>query len=163
MILRTANIDDLETLLHWDKQQHVKDSDGDEDWDWAYELTRFPNWREQFIAELNGRPIGCIQIIDPAKEETHYWGAIQDNYRAIDIWIGEAEDLGKGYGTQMMTLAIDHCFSNPEVTTIVIDPLSTNVRAIKFYKTMGFEFLEERTFEDSHCHVYKMTRNNWEK
>lgn len=43
--------------------------------------------------------IGVIQVIDPAGEETQYWGNIGEGYRAIDIWIGEAEDLGKGYGT----------------------------------------------------------------
>jgi hypothetical protein len=25
------------------------------------------------IAERDGRPLGIIQIIDPAAEETHYW------------------------------------------------------------------------------------------
>jgi hypothetical protein len=28
------------------------------------------------------------------------------SYNSIDIWIGEAVYLGKGYGTQMMQLAI---------------------------------------------------------
>lgn len=155
--LRTATIDDLEILLHWDKQEHVIASDPDEDWNWAHELQRFPEWREQLIAELDGRPVGCIQIIDPAKEETHYWGDVSDNLRAIDIWIGETEDLGKGYGTQMMKLAIGRCFSEAQVTKILIDPLVTNKNAIRFYERIGFKFLEYRKFGDSECAIYEFT------
>jgi len=51
---------------------------------------------QYFIAVLDGRPIGAMQIIDPFTEQTHYWGEIEPNLRAIDIWIGAAEDLGKG-------------------------------------------------------------------
>ena len=161
--LRTATINDLALLRHWDEQPHVKASDGDEDWNWEYELQRFPKWREQLIAELDGRPIGCIQIIDPAEEESHYWGDVEANLRAIDIWIGEAEDLSKGYGTIMMNLALERCFENEKVTAILIDPLETNHGAIRFYERIGFQFVERRTFEDSECMVYKMSREDWMK
>jgi RimJ/RimL family protein N-acetyltransferase len=73
-----------------------------------------------------GRPIGFVQIIDPAREESHYWGDCEPNLRAIDIWIGEADCLNKGYGTQMMRLAIERCFADPSVTAILIDPLASN-------------------------------------
>jgi aminoglycoside 6'-N-acetyltransferase len=138
IILRHATIDDLTLLERWDTQQHVIDSDPDDDWDWSNELKRFPEWREQLIAELNGRPIGFVQIIDPAKEESHYWGDTEDHLRAIDIWIGESVDLGKGYGTVIMNLAIKRCFENIDVSAIVIDPLETNANAIRFYERIGF-------------------------
>ncbi|MEM9832271.1 MAG: GNAT family N-acetyltransferase [Bacteroidota bacterium] len=159
--LRPATIADLALLQHWDEQPHVKASDEDEDWNWAEELRYFPDWREQLIAELDSRPIGCIQIIDPAEEETHYWGNVEANLRAIDIWIGEAEDLGKGYGTVMMNLALERCFEDDKVTAVLIDPLETNHRAIRFYERIGFQFVERRTFEDSHCMVYKLDRQSW--
>ncbi len=161
--LRTATINDLALLRHWDEQPHVKASDGDEDWNWEYELQRFPEWREQLIAELDSRPIGCIQIINPAEEESHYWGDVEAKLRAIDIWIGEAEDLSKGYGTIMMNLALERCFENEKVTAILIDPLETNHGAIRFYERIGFQFVERRTFEDSECMVYKMSREDWMK
>ncbi|MEO0332068.1 MAG: GNAT family N-acetyltransferase [Bacteroidota bacterium] len=161
--LRTATINDLALLRHWDEQPHVKASDGDEDWNWEYELQRFPEWREQLIAELDSRPIGCIQIINPAEEESHYWGDVEAKLRAIDIWIGEAEDLSKGYGTIMMNLALERCFENEKVTAILIDPLETNHGAIRFYERIGFQFVERRTFEDSQCMVYKMDRKDWMK
>ena len=147
MNFRVANIDDLGLLEHWDKQQHVIDSDPDDDWNWANELTRFPNWREQLIAELNGIPIGCVQIIDPAAEDSHYWGSVPENLRAIDIWIGEKSNLGKGYGTKMMKLAIERCFKNNKVTAILIDPLESNINAIRFYKKIGFQFIEKKNLD----------------
>ncbi len=159
IIFRYANIEDVELLQYWDKQPHVIASDPDDDWEWETELLHDPKWREQLVAELDGRPVGFVQIIDPKEEETHYWGNdIEENLRAIDIWIGEADDLGKGYGTRMMRLAIERCFADPRVTAIIIDPLSSNTRAIKFYEKIGFEFIEKRILGKDECHVMKLEK-----
>lgn len=158
IILRPANINDLDLLKHWDTQQHVIDAGDDEDWNWEYELPRKLSWREMLIAELDNRPIGFIQIIDPLEEETHYWGTVAPNLRAIDIWIGEVTDLGKGYGTIMMRLAIEKCFAEPNVTAILIDPLLTNHRAIKFYKKLSFEFIENKFLDGDEVAVMKLER-----
>jgi aminoglycoside 6'-N-acetyltransferase len=156
--LRLATLDDLDTLLHWDKQQHVIDCDPDDYWNWEFELKRNPFWREQLMAELNGKPIGFVQIIDPFEEETHYWGELEKNKRAIDIWIGEEHNLNKGYGTTMMNLAIERSFKNPDVNGILIDPLKSNTIAHRFYERLGFQFIEERLFDDTACLVYELKR-----
>jgi aminoglycoside 6'-N-acetyltransferase len=97
MHLRRATLADLPTLRRWDEQPHVIAASGDDDWfDWENEIPREVDWAEMLIAEEGGRPIGFIQIIDPAREESHYWGDCEENLRAIDLWIGEAGDLGKG-------------------------------------------------------------------
>jgi hypothetical protein len=88
--LRNATVDaDLTILQEWDKKPHViacggmDDNDKDGDWDWLYELPRTDlSWRYQLIAVVldedvdagMGKSMGCIQIIDPLMEETHYWG-----------------------------------------------------------------------------------------
>jgi Acetyltransferase (GNAT) domain len=64
MNLRSATPADLDLLRHWDEQPHVTASDPNDDWGWEVELERNPDWREQLIAEIDGRPIGFIQIID---------------------------------------------------------------------------------------------------
>lgn len=150
-------------LKYWDEQEHVVFADPNDDSNWEYELTRTPEWREQLIAELDGRPIGFIQIIDPKLEETQYWGDIEAHKRAIDIWIGEEKDLGKGYGEHMMRLALLKCFDKTNVTEVLIDPLATNVRAIKFYKRLGFQFVENRRFGQDDCEVYSISREDWER
>lgn len=156
--LRPATIDDLDLLRQWDEEPHVVESDPNDDWGWEVELARDPDWREQLIAEIDGRSIGFIQIIDPALEDSHYWGEIEPNLRAIDIWIGAEADLGQGYGTQMMKLAISRCFADPLVTAILIDPLASNTRAHRFYERLGFRFVEPRRFGEDDCFVYRLNR-----
>ena len=162
MKLRTATLADLQLLRHWDEQPHTIASDPNDDWGWEVELDRRPRWREQLIAEVDGRPIGFLQIIDPQLEDTHYWGDLPANLRAIDIWIGEASDLGKGYGTQMMKLALERCFAVPSVTAVIIDPLASNTRAHRFYERLGFRFVEPRRFGDDDCFVYQLDRADFE-
>jgi ribosomal protein S18 acetylase RimI-like enzyme len=62
--------------------------------------------------------------------------------RAIDIWIGEAADLGRGYGTRMMRHALERCFADPAVKAVLIDPLASNTRARRFYERLGFRCIE---------------------
>lgn len=159
--LRAATIQDLDILRYWDEQPHTIASDPNDDWNWEVELCHTPNWREQLIAEREGQPIGFIQIIDPALEETHYWGHVPPNLRAIDIWIGEASDLGKGYGTEMMRLALEKCFANQQVEAVLLDPLVLNTRAIRFYERLGFRFVEHRWFDEDYCAVYRLDRADW--
>jgi hypothetical protein len=70
--LRPATLADVNLLRRWDEQPQVVAADPNDDWGWEVELARTPRWREQLIAELDGRPIGFIQIIDPAEEDSHY-------------------------------------------------------------------------------------------
>ena len=159
--LRPAQLADAPLLRRWDDAPHVVASDPNDDWNWEVELDRTPDWREQLMAEVDGRPIGFVQIIDPAREESHYWGDCAPNLRAIDIWIGEESDLGRGFGTRMMELALARCFAAPEVTAVLIDPLASNTRARRFYERLGFTFVEDRRFGDDDCAVYRLDRATW--
>ena len=158
--LRPASLGDLELLRHWDEEPHTVASDPDDDWGWETELARNPPWREQLIAEVDGRPVGLVQIIDPAEEDSHYWGDAPPDLRAIDIWIGEASDLNRGYGTAMMKQAIARCFAAPEVTAILIDPLASNTAAHRFYERLGFRFVDRRQFGGDDCFVYRLERGD---
>ena len=158
MRLRPANPDDLRLLRRWDEQPHVVAADPNDDWGWEVELGRCPAWREQLIAEIGGRPVGFVQIIDPALEESGYWGDVPAGLRAIDIWIGDGADLGKGYGTAMMRLALARCFADSAVSAVLVDPLASNVRAHRFYERLGFRFVERRHFGQDECIVYRLDR-----
>lgn len=168
--LRPATLDDADLLAGWDREPHViACSTDDPDADIAFGGIE---WREELadqsevsfyrIAELDGRPIGVMQVIDPHLEPTHYWGDIEPNLRAIDIWIGPPDALNRGHGTQMMTLAIDDCFADPAVTGIVIDPLASNTDAHRFYQRLGFEPVGRRMFDDDDCLVHRLERATWE-
>ena len=171
ILLRPMSLDDVPLLDSWDRQPHVIAATSDDPGEvkafgdnyWPDELALVAPDYQYFIAELGNRAIGAMQIIDPHTESTHYWGEIEPNLRAIDIWIGLADDLGKGYGEQMMRQAFQLCFSEPLVTAIVIDPLASNTRAHNFYRRLGFVAEDRRMFEDDDCLVHRLTRSSWKE
>ena len=159
------------TLLHaWDREPHVIRAVTDDpaaeeafiDADWEQELSDQSPVSFFLIGEDNGRPVGAMQVIDPQLEPTHYWGEIEPNLRALDIWLGPADALGRGVGTTMMIQAIDACFAAPEVTAIVIDPLASNADAHRFYQRVGFRPVERRLFGPDDCLVHRLERAEWE-
>jgi aminoglycoside 6'-N-acetyltransferase len=170
--LRPATRADAALLAAWDLEPHViaattDDEDADtahDDMSWEDELATQSDLSRYYIAELDGRPIGAMQIIDPHLEPTHYWGDVAPNLRALDIWIGTASDLGKGYGEEMMHQAFALCFADPKVTAILIDPLASNTRAHKFYQRLGFVPLGRRLFHgEDDCLVHELTREAWRR
>lgn len=167
--LRKAVPGDAAMLRAWDQRAHVRAAVGviegrletESDWEWETQLPIEHDWREFLIAERDGVPFGFMQIIDPAREESHYWGDVGPNLRAIDIWIGPDEFLGAGYGTRMMRLALERCFSDTNVTAVIIDPLARNTRSHRFYERLGFRFVEERHSGGDHCRIYCLERATW--
>ncbi len=168
--LRPATVAEALLLAAWDREPHVIACSSDDPGaevafggiEWAEELTASA-WDSHYVmAEVAGAPVGVMQVCDPHTEPTHYWGEIEPNLRAIDIWIGPAHWLNRGVGTQMMSLMIDRCFAEPAVEAIVIDPLNSNVAAHRFYQRLGFVPEGRRMFDDDDCLVHRLTRADWE-
>ena len=160
--MRPATDADVPMLSAWDRQPHVIAATGDDDvLDWPAELARDPAWAWTWIGLEDGRPFGVAQVIDPLLEETHYWGDVDPDLRAIDIWIGEPSDLGRGLGGQLMRLVLDACFADERVTAVLIDPLAANARARAFYERLGFTEVGPRRFGTDDCIVYRLEREGW--
>jgi aminoglycoside 6'-N-acetyltransferase len=168
--LRPATEADIPMLKAWDLESHViaattDDPDADEAHEgvaWEDEIAMQSDVYRYFIAESEGRAIGAMQIIDPHLEPTHYWGDCAPHQRALDIWIGAADDLGKGFGAQMMRTALALCFADDRVTGVLIDPLASNTRAHAFYQRLGFKPIERRVFnEEDDCLVHHLSRADW--
>jgi aminoglycoside 6'-N-acetyltransferase len=169
--LRKARIEDAAILSLWDRDEaviasHGEEAQADEIWrdeEWADEIAADPPWRTILIGEEDGRPVGAIVDIDPALEETHYWGDCGPGLRAFDTWIGAAADRSRGIGAQMMSLALFRAFEDPSVQSVIIDPIETNRRAIRFYERCGFRALERRRFGHDDCLVMRIDRNNFHR
>lgn len=169
IVLRTATTADIPLFERWDRQAHVISATTDNpeadkafaDACWDDELAAQDEHNRYLVAGLDGRAIGAMQIIDPHLESTHYWGRIRPNLRALDIWIGEPDCLGRGFGETMMRLAFQICFAERAVTAIVIDPLASNMRAHKFYRRLGFKPVARRRFGDDDCLVHELSREDW--
>ncbi|MBE7170179.1 MAG: GNAT family N-acetyltransferase [Williamsia sp.] len=163
--LRPAVVRDVEILEYWDRQPHVLQARNleapDTEWNWEAEINRHPAWRQLLIGEVDSRPVAFIQIIDPREEDTRYWGNAAAHQRAVDIWIGEKRDLGKGYGTVLMQLVLGLCFEDKTVQSVLLDPLEENTRSHRFYERLGFQFRGSRMFGEDKCFVYQLTRSRW--
>lgn len=160
--LRPATLDDLDRLRAWSAAPHVQASLGaDAGFEWPNDLQRTGDGLEINIIQVDGRPIGVIVVLNPAVDTYTYWGEVGDNVRALDVWIGEADMLGQGYGSTAMRLAIDNCFTKAGAARILIDPLASNTRAIAFYARLGFQVLETRVFETEVCTVMSIERDHW--
>jgi len=172
--LRPATLKDVATLTGWDRQPHVIACSSDRPdldvafngIDWPAELADLESGISTSIAEMRTKdgdqPIGVIQVCDPHTEPSHYWGEIEPGLRAVDIWIGPAEALGRGYGTQMMTLALDAAFGEPSARAVVIDPLNSNTAAHRFYRRLGFVEVGRRVFNDEDdCLIMRLERADW--
>jgi aminoglycoside 6'-N-acetyltransferase len=165
--LRQATIEDASLLKFWDQQEHVLRARNltqpDNEWIWEIELKRRLEWRELLIGLMNDRPIAFMQVIDPLLEETHYWGEVTPNQLAVDIWIGDIKETAQGYGTILMKMLLDRCFTNPKIERVILDPLVTNTKAIRFYDRLGFQLIERRKFGEDDCYVYAINREQWLK
>ena len=155
--LRLAVAADIPTLERWESADHVVAISGDDEpWDWTVEID--VPWQEVWIAEVEGRAIGVVVLLDANAEPSCYWGDVSPGTYAIDIWIGEPDALHRGYGTMMMRHALDRAFSEHDTHEILIDPLETNTDAIGFYKHLGFKEVGPRRFGTDDCLVLQMDR-----
>lgn len=167
--LRAAAVADAPMLAAWDREPHVIACSSDDanaqvafgGIAWGEEIAASAYDSHYLIAEVAGVPVGVLQVCDPHTEPTHYWGEIETGLRAIDIWIGPKEWLGRGVGTQMMTQMINRCFAEPDVTGIVIDPLNSNTDAHRFYQRLGFTVVGRRMFGDDDCLVMRLEKADW--
>ena len=127
---------------------------------------------EVSTADETTEAIGFVQVIDPVLEETHYWGPYLDDdnrlhpskhCRAIDIWIGEEAFWGRGYGTQIMKLVLrDYCFGiDAQVQSVLVDPMSANTAAHRFYQRLGFKPERLYNFGPDECLVHRLCRDEF--
>jgi aminoglycoside 6'-N-acetyltransferase len=89
-----------------------------------------------FIIELNRRPIGYIQyyVCSPDQPE---------DALGLDLFIGDVSLTGEGLGPQILRQFGDDLLARG-ATRLVIDPASSNDRAISAFRKAGFEIYETR-------------------
>ena len=94
---------------------------------------------EPYIVQLDDRPIGFIQSYVAAGAGGGWWSDVTDlGVRGIDQFIGEADCLDRGVGTEMVHAFVGRLFDDPDVTMVQVDPSPKNARAIRCYEKAGF-------------------------
>lgn len=81
------------------------------------------------IETLDGKHIGSCSLYNKTQSDVQ-----------IGIRIGDKSCWGKGYGTEAVSILVDHCFSTMDVDRIWLKVLPQNLRAIKCYDKCGFDY-----------------------
>ena len=135
MTLRPFNINDAPTILSWCKDKHAFRL-------WSADRYRgFPARPEEMMEQYKGETmypftavvdnliIGHILLRYPSEDKT----VIRFGFVIVDD-----SKRGKGYGKQMLRLAIDHAKHKLGVQNITLGVFDNNPSAIHCYESVGF-------------------------
>lgn len=134
--------EDLPLLHEWLNRPHVA-----EQWDGPCTLEQvIADWEPEldapgvafYIAHHEGRPVGYIQSYH-VMSHPDFWPHERDpGAHGVDMFLANADQLGRGLGTAMLGAFVERLFADPSVTKIQIDPSPDNARAIRAYEKSGF-------------------------
>jgi aminoglycoside 6'-N-acetyltransferase len=163
MILRPATPDDLPLLRAWDNREHVVKAAGAgaaTDWAAALQADRHDGM-EILIACDRDRPLGAVTLLRTGADTTEFWHAETPGRRAVDLWVGEAADLGQGHGRAMLRLALARSFAARGVEVVLAAPLARNMGARTFLLRQGFTERGRRVHGHDVRIIYRMPRHGW--
>ena len=137
MDFRPLTADDQPMIATWLGRPHVAE------W-WHGPLDLDPALR-QFIAVLDGEPIGYVQSYQAvACHGDGWWLDVKDpGVHGIDQFLADGANLGRGLGTRMVRAFVAKLFADPAVTRVQVDPSPSNGRAIRCYEKAGFRRVRE--------------------
>ena len=135
--LRPMGYDDTDLIVNWRNQPFIRDNmiyrklfthEGHHEWI----KTMIETGKAiQFIIEekVSGRPIGTTYLRD-----INY-----DQEKAeFGVFIGEADAIGFGYGTEAARMMLDFAFNTLKLHKIYLRLISTNTAAERSYQKAGF-------------------------
>jgi aminoglycoside 6'-N-acetyltransferase len=88
------------------------------------------------ILEYENWPVGYLQFYLAERSEYQFDG--QGKVYALDLFIGEPDYWGKGFGTQFLILLLRYLFEQKGADWVILDPHFENQRAIRSYEKAGF-------------------------
>ena len=102
-----------------------------------------PTYR--YLARIDRRPVGMFQHYRIADSPEYAEAlALGEDAIGVDLFIGEAELIGRGHGSAMLRQFLrDVAFPFHRVDVCVIGPSVKNVAAIRAYEKTGFRALRE--------------------
>ena len=129
---------DLQLLSEWLKEPLVSRWYTDPDYiDDLEDSLQDSRMRMQLVL-LDDRPIAYVQDYDIHQWKDHHLAFLPNKSRGIDTFIGTSELIGKGHGTNYLSLLCTQLFSTG-VPALGIDPHPDNIRARSVYQKVGFK------------------------
>ena len=146
--LRDVTDDDLPLIEQWLDADHVRDAWGDPEANIRLlgEPPAKGNWRA--IIEADGRKVGLVLWQHPTREELDGAGLadIPTSVIDIDIMIGEVDALGRGLGSDAISLVAEEALSDPTVSFVMACARLDNLRSQRAFAKAGFR--QDREFDD---------------
>jgi aminoglycoside 6'-N-acetyltransferase-1b len=98
-----------------------------------------------YLAILDDEPVGFMQSYVPALCHDDGWWLDEHDpgVRGIDLFLANAEQLGRGLGSAMVRAFVARLFDDATVARVQIDPSPDNLRAIRCYERAGFRAVGE--------------------
>ncbi len=110
-----------------------------------------------YLMRYDSRPIGHIQSYFITDFEEYGLQEPKDDTTAgVDLFVGEAEYLGRGLGSLMLRRFVDDVvFGRMQARRCMIDPSINNLAAIRAYEKAGFRrlYTYQRPFEHDPVHI----------
>jgi len=146
--LRDVTNGDLPRIAQWLHARHVRSTWGDPGANLRL-LTEPPaagNWRA--VIEADGRKVGIVLWQHPTREELDAAGlaGIPTSVIDIDIMIGEIDALGRGLGSDAISLVAEVALSDPTVPFVMACARLDNLASQRAFAKAGFR--KDREFDD---------------
>ena len=146
--LRDVTNDDLPLIEQWLHADHVRSTWGDPGANLRL-LNEPPangNWRA--IIEADGHQVGIVLWQHPTREELDVAGLadIPTSVIDIDIMIGEFDALGRGLGSDTISLVAEVALSDPTVPFVMACARLDNLASQRAFAKAGFR--KDREFDD---------------
>jgi len=91
-----------------------------------------------YVVELAGRTFAYLQCYDPRDYPDSARRAELRGCRGVDFLIGEADMIGRGHGSAMLTQVVRAAFRIPSVEGVISDPDPANAASIAALRRAGF-------------------------
>lgn len=114
---------------------------------------------DRWIVYVASEPVGYVQRYWTAQSSDGWWEDQRDpGTVGIDFFIGEANRIGQGLGTQIISACVDMLMSDPRVTKVISDPSPLNPRSIRCLEKAGFKNVGEIVTPDGPAMLMEVRR-----
>lgn len=127
---------DLPLLTSWRRHAHVRHWWGPPEVEPEAEKLRAAEVA-LWIAAIDARPLAFLQDYAVADWTPHHFDYLPPGSRGLDLYIGEPEAIGRGYGAEIVRQHVSDLFTRG-APAIGIDPHPDNERAQRAFVRAGF-------------------------
>jgi aminoglycoside 6'-N-acetyltransferase len=94
---------------------------------------------QMFVCMLDDEPVGLVQIYRLDDNPEYAAAVALPGAAGLDLFIGEAELLNRGFGTNIIKAATARLWEDyPEITAAMAGPSVGNARSIRAFEKAGF-------------------------